>query len=1094
MKVQSCFRFSLVVKILILLLSSSILPVSLTTHIAGAHPYANFEHLSIADGLSQSTISCMLQDNEGYIWFGTRDGLNRFDGMEFTIYRHNPSANDSISDNYITSIFEDEHNIIWIGTFDGGLNRYNAVSNNFTHYRPSEFDTNGVGNDSVMAICGGARGSLLIGTSKGLIIFDQETEALYPIPNQETVPNILSNTAVSSLFKDTSGDIWIGTNSGLFKLDTATNEYSYHELSHTTTGDPQSNHINCIYQGQDNLLWIGTANGLYKLDQQRVVQSYYIHHSEDPQSLSNNRIRAICQDRNGILWLGTSYGLNKFDPVTGVSLHFLHDSGNPISISSNVIWSLMLDNSGILWLGTFNGGIDKYVEKRQVFIRYQNNPGDTSSLSNNIVKALYEAFDSTIWIGTLGGLNHLDPTTHKFTCYQNDPNDQRSLSNNTVKAICQTFDGSIWVGTSGGLNRLNPTTGEFTRYRHDPTNPNSISSNLIWSLFVDSSGKLWVGTHRGLDKLNPTTGIFTHYIRDKETGTEIVYDIVEDDNGYLWLGTSNGLARYYLNDDEFIFYGYDVDSTLNSSGYSVRSIIQATNATIWIGTNMGVFSHNLSTQTYTHYTEEHALANNTVYGILEDNSGNIWMSTNKGLSCFNPGSQIFTNYDAADGLQSDEFCEGAYLKDQTGRLYFGGINGFNVFNPSQIVDSDFYPPVVITSFNLIDGEKLLDKPFAEVSELVFNHQQNSFSVGFAVLDFTAPHKNQYAYKLQGFDKEWRYSDANNRQISYTNLDPGSYSLWVRGANSSGIWNNAGIVLDIKIIPPFWQSWWFIALISSLFAFVVFKGIRMRFQAVTRQKLKLEALVHQRTDQLQQALDGHMKTEKKLEEEMERRIEFTRALVHELKTPITTLSVTSDLFSEEAFEEPFISLSQSINRGVDNLSKRSDELLDLARGEIGALGIKPKVVNVNIILSNLKSDQAKVAASKNIDLQFDVQAKLPRIYLDGDRISQVLVNLIDNAFKYSPTGGRVIVSVREEDGNLVFRVSDQGRGISKKRQAHIFESGYQLKKDHQRFGGLGLGLMLSKLLVELHGGTIWVDSKTNKGSVFGFSIPIHQVNP
>ncbi len=801
-----------------------------------------FDRISLEQGLSQTTVWAIIQDSRGFMWFGTADGLNKFDGYNFTVYNHDPLDSTSISDSRVITICEDKDGTLWIGTA-GGLNKFNRESETFTHY-------------------------------------------IYDLSN----PNSLSDNRVQSIYEDRSGILWIGTdNGGLNKFDKETEKFEHYQYDPANPNSLSHNHIFPICEDKTGVLWIGTPAGLNRFDKENKIFKHYKHDPSVPNSLSHNEINALYEDKSGTLWIGTDNGLNKLVPSTksGQALseadwldpakikfvHYKHDPMNPNSLSDDMIWSIFEDKSGNLWIGTAGGGLNKFEKEKDTFIHYKNNPIDPNTLSDYRVRSIYEDRSGLLWIGThAGGLNKFNRYGKKFVHYKMDPANLNSLSNNSVRCIYQDKSGILWIGTwAGGLNKFDRENENFKHYRNDPSNPHSIGSDRILSIHEDKLGVLWIGTVMGLDKFDREREIFVHYKKDpskldrlsensvrvifedkigalwigmwgggfnkfdrkKETFTNYSNDpknvnslcnntvmtLYENRYGTLWIGTCDGLDRFDREKDIFEHYNHDPANSKSLSNNYILSIYEdpAENGyTLWIGTQGGLNKLVLSKdkefkrekEEFTIFTENDGLPNNWVYGILGDDHGNLWLSTNKGISKFNTQTETFRNYDVNDGLQSNEFNTGAYFISSSGEMFFGGNNGFNAFYPDSIKDNSYIPPVVITTIKKFD--EIIKFDISDTEEIELSYKDKYLAFEFASLDYTNPQKNQYAYIMEGFDKDW--IDAGmRRRATYTNLNPGKYIFRVKGSNSDGVWNEEGVSVKIVITPPFWETWWFIFL-------------------------------------------------------------------------------------------------------------------------------------------------------------------------------------------------------------------------------------------------------------------------------------------
>ena len=867
-----------------------------------------FDSISLEEGLSQSTVFCMLQDNQGFMWFGTEDGLNKYDGYHFTIYKHDPEDPNSLSSNWIQAILEDDSSTLWIGTSDGGLNQYDRKLDRFIHYR-----------------------------------------------NDPEDPSSLSDDEITALYLDQDGNLWIGTGSGgLDKFDQKNGKFIHYQHNADDPNSLSSNAISAIYQDQYGILWIGTEDGgLNRFELERGRWQRYVNDPSDPPSLSDNHITAISEDQSGVLWVGTDgRGLEKFDQESERFTHYQHDPGDPDTVSSDEITALSLDRDGVLWIGTRNGGANWFDEETESFIHFQNVPGDSHSLSSNLVSSIFQDREGVLWFGTIGGgVNKLNLGWRNFSLYQNDPNDPNSLSDNMIRAFYQDSQGNLWIGTSfGGLNRFDRNNNSWNHYRHDPADPSSLSSNWVSSILGDHSGTLWVGTSNGLDRFNPEKdfaaggGTFTHYQpnpnapigasgnfinnifetqngefwistadalyqfdRQKESWNSTyrhnpsdpdslsdgwVYILQEDKLGRFWIGTfGGGLNLFDPQKETFIHYQNNPGDPDSLSNNFISAIHQDQGGAIWIGTNGGLDKFDPGTETFFHYQEKDGLPNETIYCIAEDTQGYLWLSTNNGLSRFDPILETFRNYEVKDGLQSNEFNGKACLTNDNGEMFFGGIDGFNVFLPDQVQDNPILPPIVLTSFTQ-NGERVdLGVPVDLATEVTIEWPDNRFEFEYAALSYSQPEKNQYAYSLEGFDDSWN-EVGTRRYGQYTNLQGGTYTLRVIGSNDAGIWDEQGTALRIKVVPPFWATWWFRVLSFLVVLGIIFGGYQLRVRNLEVQRKELAFQVEQRTAELLETQEAlrQSELEKAITEERSR-------LARELHDSVTQSLHSSTLLAE-----------------------------------------------------------------------------------------------------------------------------------------------------------------------------------------------------
>ncbi len=834
-----------------------------------------FEHISLEQGLSQSVVLCILQDSKGFMWFGTQDGLNRYDGYEFTVYKHDPENPNSLSDNFIQSLYEDQSGALWIGTNGGGLDRFDRETEQFIHYQHDPNDPHSLSNNQIWSVYQDQAGVLWIGTfGGGLNRFDRETEQFIHYQNDPDDPHSLSNDIVLPIYEDREGMLWIGTyGGGLDRFDRETEQFIHYQNDPDDPHSLSDNAVCSIYEDRAGVLWIGTQDGgLNRFDRDTEQFIHYQNDPNDPHSLSNNDVHSIYQDREGVLWLGTvGGGLDRlvlsdaegFDRDTAQFIHYQNDLNDPHSLSDNTVYSIYQDQAGVLWIGTFGGGLNKFDRSTERFARYQTDPNDPHSLSDSTVWSIYQDQAGVLWIGTNGGLNRLvlsdaegfDRETEQFIHYQNDPNDPYSLSDDQVWAIYQDREGVLWVGTGAGLDRLVLSDVEgFERepeqFIHYPTD------NSVFSIHQDpeEEGVFWIGTWGGgLGKFDRETGQFTYYQNIPTDAHSLSHNTVgsiyQDREGVLWIGThGGGLDRFDRETEQSIHYQNDPNDPYSLSHNLVLSIYQDQEGVLWIGTLGGLDKLDGETETFTHYREKDGLPNDVVYGILEDDHGNLWLSTNRGLSRFDPQTETFTNYDVGDGLQSNEFNQGAYYRSSSGEMFFGGINGFNAFYPDRIKENFYVPPVVLTSLTQGGEEIDLGKAVESVTEVTFSWPNNFFGFEFAALSYTQPEENQYAYMLEGFEEDWNYL-GTRRFGRYTNLPGGTYILRMKGSNSDGIWNEEGVSMTITIVPPFWETWWFRGVIALLLVGSVLGGYRLRVRSIEARSREFENQVANRTQEL-----------------------------------------------------------------------------------------------------------------------------------------------------------------------------------------------------------------------------------------------------
>ena len=918
-----------------------------------------FEHLTSEDGLSQNAGLDILQDRRGYLWIGTQDGLNRYDGYSFKIFKHDPDDLESISHNSILKLVEDSNGTLWIGTWGGGLNSYDPVTEKFRRFQHDPDDPTSLADDNVYSILEDSNGTLWIGTLGGLDRFDPGSSTFEHFTFNPDDPQSLSSNAVSLIFEDSRQQLWIGTGangiegSGLNRFDPATGNMVRYQHDDSDPESLSSNNIADIYEADDGTFWIATGgfslrgNGLDHFDPATGKSEHYQYEANDPHSIGTNDLIDLWGDSSGMLWIGTwSNGLNLMDlSQPGHFTRYVNDPFFKDSLSGDEIWSLFKDRSGILWIGTSHNGINKLSPKIGQFGLYQNNPSNPNTLAINATGAFAEdpRGNGNIWIATWGaGLDRFDPKTGLFTHFRHDPKNPNSLSDDLFMDVYVNEYGIVWAGTLGrGLNRLNPITNHVTHYLHDEQDPTSIADDNITALIPDGESGLWIATFGGLSHYDATSDSFTNYVNNPENPASISHNLVTnlylDSNDQLWIGTwGGGLNQLDLTDPDsadpklatFIQYRAIPEDDASLSDDSVWAIHEAADGTLWLGTQLGLNQFDPVTKTFKRYTEKQGLPNNTVLGILEDDAHKLWVTTNNGLARLDPQTGKFTVYDASDGLQSNEFNSNAYYRASDGMMYVGGVNGFNRFDPAKIQPNPIPPPVVITRFEVFNEPLPVDLSGRKPIRL--NYKQDFISFEFAAFDFQAPQKNQYAYQLEGFNENW-IEAGNRRYATYTSLPGGEYIFRVKAANSDGTWNETGAAIPVIITPPVWQTWWFISAVAVLAAGAIAGGFRYRLNAIRERNLHLETLVSDRTFELRgtnKLLETEIEQRKRAEAELEKR-------------------AANDLRESEArframFENSAIGIGiMNLNREVLDMNPAMSNMLGYSREEL--LGQSPALV-------------------------------------------------------------------------------------------------------------------------------------------------------
>lgn len=1119
-----------------------------------------FSTYNTNDGLSQSSVVTIFQDDEGFLWFGTYAGLNRFDGNNFVIYAHSLANPKSISESHVRSVCQDTAGILFVATMNG-LNRFFTYTNEFI-----------------------------------------------PFFNDSTNPNSLSNNTIFKILKDRDGEIWIGTwGGGMDKLERINHNYAderdakfkfIHHKPVEGVNSISSLFVTDIAQDKDGYLWIATTNGLNRFNKKTQTFNCYKHEPDNPKSLSTSDISSVCIDQKGLIWAGTwGGGLNVINPNTNEIVHFRHDENNKYSISYDIVMELFCDKTGTIWVGTYGGGLNKMVidsaniarfsdlKNCARFIDYQHVQNDFTSLSANSIYSIFEdrtglmwlgtdwggvdkfekgsakfkhIFKETgktntlassivfsllvdskglLWIGTEDGLNIYDKKTLNFKLFKHDPNNPNTLSNSNIRSIAEDKEGNIWIGTVYGLNKYNRTTGKFKRYIYDPLNQNK---DLIQYIRPSSTGKIWLGTYyAGLQVFNPETEKYTNYLKDDKNtlGIEdnLVSCIVEDKQGQLWIGTrSSGLVRFNpLTNKAEYFINNPSDSSSISNNYVLSIYIDHANR-IWVGTSIGLNKLAVDADgkiRFRRYYENEGLPSNGIHAIIEDDYNQIWITTLKGICRLNPETNEIVSYKKEDGLQDVEFSINGVARDfNTGELFASGINGFNIFNPGHIQGNNLPPIVKIVDLRIfnksvgvgtsLDGKIILARQINATNSIYLSYKENVITLEFAALHFQSPKGNKFAYKLDGFEKEWNYV-GNQRTATYTNLSPGKYTFMVKAANTFNNWSDKPVELTIYIKPPWWNTIIFKVLLVLVLGSIVWLIIWIRTRMLRRQKDYLEHMVTKRTEELS---DTNVLLEEKQEEislqneELiqhrfylenmvnERTHELQEAKVkaeesdslksaflanmsHEVRTPMNAIIGFSSLLEDRNIddtEKDF--LIRMIKNNGDTLLTLIDDIIDISIIEANQLVLYRDNFCLDDLLFEIRS-YYKLKNTKPIDIQVVIPENTKTfLFSDIVRFRQVITNLVSNALKYTERG-YVRFGYTDNYDKVEIFVEDTGIGIDKSDQQKIFDYFYKIETDRSKiYQGTGIGLSICKRLVEMMEGELKVESEKGKGTKFYFSLP------
>ena len=1066
------------------------------------------ESLTSKDGLSQNSVVKILQDHRRFLWLGTFDGINRFDGYSFKVYKTTPSDSTSLSGQHFQAMCEDKYGNLWFGSLGGGLNKYNRSTDSFKRYISDPKKQNSIISDYVRDLIFDENGNLWIATESGLDRFDPVKEKFTHFRNNYQDANSILTDYVTSLGKDAKGNIWIGSGYGVDRYDAKGNKFVHYLRTISTNGN--------IILDNANTLWFGSTLGLYKYDE--ASDKMILYQNQNFNS-TNQSIRVILEDSHGNFWVcPTRGGLFRFDKKTGRFTQYVDNPNNKINLGKAVVYSLLEDNFGILWIGTAGGGVTKLDFRKLQFNNYTFMPGIEKSLSNNNVYGIAEDKNGILWINTYGGgINRFDPglKSNSFTRFVHDNKNPNSLNDNLTYCLLIDKNELLWIGTQSGLEYFDIKTKTFIHPQGYPVIETSTAAPVaIFTITQSSSGEIYIGTYsQGLYVFNPKNKSLKNFVYDPNVPNGIsnstVRRIFEDKKGNIWIGTDHGLNLFDRRKNEFIKFQNDPNDSTSLSSNNAFSLYEDKIGNFWVGTTLGLNkmiwkNGDVKNVKFIRYSKEDGLPDNNIQGILEDKEGKLWLSTNRGLSKFDVSKELFINYNEDNGLLSDEFYLNSFFQRKTGEMIFGGNQGFTIFNPDEIKNDTNIPPVVLTDFTIfnkpvqigkeIDGLVVLDNAITETNSITLSYKHSVVTFAFAALHYSSPKNNKYAYYLEGLESGWNYVD-NRKFATYANLAPGNYILRIKASNNSGVWNVKGLSLKITVIPPFWQTWLFrlsaAAVIILLFVFTY----KRRIRTIEERKVELEKLNDQLIlENIERQRSEEMVKEyaEELKQSNQTKDKFFSIIAHDLKNPFFILMGFSELILseyDELTDEERRFYVEQIKKSAQLSHQLLQNLLQWSRSQMGRIEFNPQVIELKISVAENMEFVKTLADNKTISMSCSIDDTV-KVKADVDMFNTILRNLLTNSIKYSHKEGLINISAELKDDFAEVCVADTGIGMSDKVKSNLFKLDvHQSSEGTASEPGTGLGLLLCKEFVERHGGEIRAESEENNGSKFYFTLPL-----
>jgi len=1054
-----------------------------------------FSGYSISDGLSQSVVNCIFQDSKGFIWFGTQNGLNKYNGYTFEVFTSDPKDSNSITNNWINGIAEDKEADLWIAT-KGGLVKFLRKEKRFSRIRYTS-PYQALVTECVYDVKCAQNGNILINTPPVLSVCDPKTLKFRHFISPFTFDGSAKDNTIP-LLEDEEGTIWVASTRGLAAFNPGTSSFRVFNHNPADPASLSDDNITAIYQDQKGDLWIGTSAGLNRLQKGGKGFDHFFHDKRSEFSLSNNFIRAIIADKSGNLWIATEGGgLNRMSRNIENLIIFERFSAEKNGLNHNINLTLAIDNSDNLWIGTLSG-INKTNLKKRNFNLYRKSDSPYSvDLAGNVIASIYKDENKMIWIGNWGqGLNLYNRETGDVEHYSSRLAGKYHIPNDYIHCIFEDDKHTIWVGTRDGLLVYNSLERRFSRPGEvfkDRGLPN-FSGLRINRIIQDLSGNYWVATHDGLYKMKQNGSLPEHFyagaIPQFRISSNLVYAVLEDREGAIWVGTINGLDVIDPKKGSITHFRKSEKNENSLSDNFITALYEDPQGDIWIGTNSYVNRYSKKNKTFNYYSAQQGFPSNLVYTIREDKNHGLWFATGNGLCRFEPANSTFRTYTVEDGLQSPEFNMGAAFRSTDGEMFFGGMNGFNSFYPDSLSDNPHIPVIAITSaYKLSKGAReYLNLEKGDPVSL--NYNENTFTIEFAALEFTNPSKNRYAYMLEGADGNWNEIGTRNF-VAFTNLPPGEYTIHVKGCNNDGRWNETGVSLLINIHPPWWKSKAAYVVYFLLAVFLVFLYIKIRERNHIRERRILEEKVRVRTQLIEEQKSEIMNKNAELNDLNAAKDKFFSIIAHDLRNPFNAITGLTDILLLNIDDLEIQNLQKTLEN-IKGSSQQAHELLEnlllWARSQTGTIIYRPEPLDLKVQAEESIELVAVLAARKNISIITDFEAS-GLINGDINMMNTILRNLLTNALKFTHRNGEVRVGIAENNGFCILSIKDNGIGIPADKMRNLFniDTAHKTKGTDQE-PGTGLGLILCKEFIEKHGGRLEVQSEVGKGSEFMLIIP------